>query len=192
MGEYPSGPWIAYSDYEALAARVERWKEAAGEATKTRLILAARVEELETDLARSTKHVLLNAVDKKRLELLRTAVEAQKRREEGFQAENQRLREALAEARYAAVAIPLEALSAAGYAGGLSEDLQDALAARVVELEGELRATNDILTDRNNELFTARQENKRLREDLDLATEEWGDEEWEILEERRAALKEKP
>ena len=66
------------------------------------------------------------------------------------------------------------------------------LQARVEELEGELRATNDILTDRNNELFTARQENKRLREDLDLATEEWGDEEWEILEERRAALKETP
>jgi len=54
-------------------------------------------------------------------------------------AENKRLREALAEARYAAVAIPLEALSAAGYAGGLSEDLQDAIMGAVLTIRATLR-----------------------------------------------------
>ena len=62
------------------------------------------------------------------------------------------------------------------------------LQARVEELEAYVDAPCECC--RKREAVDA--ENKRLREDLDLATEEWGDEEWEILEERRAALKEKP
>ena len=57
-----------------------------------------------------------------------------------------------------------------------------ALAKRVVELEGQCRETNDILTSRNNELFTKRQEvtqlRKRIKKEADTIHDLLVDEDW--------------
>lgn len=65
------------------------------------------------------------------------------------------------------------------------------LAPRVQELEGQCRETNEILTDRNNDLFTERQENTRLRKALEMIAVNAKQGEFEGVFPREA-IKEKP